>query len=333
MSRFPILVLAVAAFFGSGCRHSCQDRRSFCERVRDRFDDRRDGRRRDTSTDREPANPSGVIPPRGETIPATPLPVTPRNSNTIDWDSDASLPAPKRSSEKILPSEIPRTVPSDPLLVVPAGPPNRTLLLPDPLLQDPLKTIPRDPTSGILGEPIQPDATRQAEESTLIAPDTKTDLPAETPTVGVESFAAVPGQDNVAGGKKPTVEGLDALKSKGFKTVLYLHAPDADTSAAKELVEKRGLKFVPLAVSPQSLGEAGKAFAEQLKDATSKPMFVYDLDGVRAGSLWYLQFRKVDLVNDDVARIRAGALGLKDADTSEEQKQFWIAIQNQLAQR
>ena len=330
MSRFPILVLAVAAFCGSGCRHSCQDRRSFCERVRDRFDDRRDGQRRDTSTDREP---SGVIPPRGETIPATPLPVTPRNSNTIDWDPNASLPAPKRSSEKILPSDLPRSVPSDPLLVVPPGPSNRTLLLPDPLLQDPLKTIPKDPTSGILGEPIQPDAVKPAEDVKSISPDTKTDLPTDAPPVGVESFAAVPGQDNVAGGKKPTVEGLDALKSKGFKTVLYLHAPDADTSAAKELVEKRGLKFVALAVSPQTLGDAGKTFAEQLKDAASKPLFVYDLDGVRAGSLWYLQFRKVDLVNDDVARIRAGALGLRDANASEEQKQFWIAIQNQLAQR
>ena len=333
MSRCPILVLAAAAFFGTGCRHSCKDNRSFCERVRDRFDDRRDGQRRDTSTDRDPANPPGVIPPRGETIPATPLPVTPRNSNTIDWDPNASLPAPKRSSEKIFPSDLPRSVPSDPLLVVPPGPPNRTLLLPDPLLQDPLKTIPKDPTSGILGEPIQPDAVKPAEEAKSIAPDTKTDLPTDAPPVGVESFAAVPGQENVACGKKPTVEGLDALKSKGFKTVLYLHSPEADTSAAKELVEKRGLKFVALAVSPQTLGDAAKAFAEQLKDATSKPLFVYDLDGVRAGSLWYLQFRKVDLVNDDIARIRAGALGLKDADSSEEQKQFWIAIQTQLAKR
>ncbi len=333
MSRFPILALAAVAFFGTGCRHNCKDHRSFCERVRDRFDDRRDGQRRDTSTDREPVNPSGVIPPRGETIPPTPLPVTPRNSNAIDWDPNASLPAPKRSSEKILPSDLPRSVPSDPLLVVPPGPPNRTLLLPDPLLQDPLKTNPRDPTSGILGEPIQPDNVKLNEETKLIAPDSKTDLPTDAPAVGVESFAPVPGQNNVAGGKKPTVEGLDALKSKGFKTVLYLHAPDADMSAAKELVEKRGLKFVALAVSPQTLGDAGKIFAEQLKDAASKPLFVYDLDGVRAGSLWYLQFRKVDLVNDDVARIRAGALGLKDADTSEEQKQFWIAIQTQLAQR
>ena len=70
-----------------------------------------------------------------------------------------------------------------------------------------------------------------------------------------------------------------------------------------------------------------------LKDATSKPLYVYDLDGVRAGSLWYLQFRTVEMLSDEVARIRANALGLRDAAVSEEQKHFWIAIQDQLAKR
>jgi len=316
--RLSLALFALLGLLAGGCRHcrtSCDDRKPLCERIRDRFDDRADGRRRDTGTDRDRAIPPGVIPPRGETIPATPLPVTPGRSERIEFDPTATLPPPKRSSEKLPVDLPPSSVPSDPVLTVPA--PNRTLLLPDPLLQDPLKTAPaKSETSGILGDPI-------------LAEPAKSDLP----PAGIEAFAAVPGQDNVASGKKPTLEGLDALKAKGFKTVLYIHGPDADVSAAKETVEKRGLKFVALSVSPQTLGDACKTFAEQLKDATSKPLFVYDLDGARAGSLWYLQFRKVEMLNDEVARIRAGALGLQDATDSELQKQFWLAIQEQLANR
>ena len=143
----------------------------------------------------------------------------------------------------------------------------------------------------------------------------------------------VPGQDNVASGKKPSLEGLDALKTNGFKTVLYLHAVDADLSAAKETVEKRGLKFVALPVTPATLGAASKTFAEQLQDATSKPLFVYDIDGIRAGTLWYLQFRKVEMLSDEVARIRAGTLGLYDASSSREYESFRLATQEQLAKR
>ena len=333
MFRLPLLALALLGLVAAGCRHhrtSCDDRKPFCERVRDRLDERQDGRRRDTGTGSDPSIPPGVIPPRDETIPATPLPVTPGRSNTIDWDPNASLPPPRRSSEKLPVFDLPpASVPSDPVLVVPSGPSNRTLLLPDPLLQDPLKTAPTQPS--ILGEPILTDSANPVEETK--APLLKTDLPTDSIPTGVEAYAVVPGQNNVANGKKPTLEGLDALKLRGFKTVLYLHAPDADISAAKETVEKRGLQFVSLAVSPQTLGDAGKTFAEQLKDATSKPLYVYDLDGVRAGSLWYLQFRTVEMLSDEVARIRANALGLKDAMASEDQKQFWIAIQGQLAKR
>lgn len=339
MFRLTLLFVAIVSCVGVGCRHHGQNRcdhRSLCERIRDRHD----GKRRDTGTDRDSAIPPGVILPRGETIPATPLPVTPSRSDTIEWDPNASLPAPRRSSEKIPADLPPAIVPSDPVLAIPPpGKSNRTLLLPDPLLLDPLRTGPgkpdslKEPISGILGEPILSEPTKAVDEAKSPNPSRKSDLPTDSVPAGVEAYAPVPGQENVASGKKPTLEGLDALKANGFKTVLYLHAPDADLSAAKETVEKRGLKFVALAVSPQTLGRAAEVFAEQLKDAASKPLFVYDLDGVRAGSLWYLQFRQVEMLSDEVARIRAGALGLRDASTSEEQKQFWIAIQDRLGKR
>ncbi len=327
MFRLSLLLVATVSTFTAGCRHhSCNDcdsggRRSLGDRLRDRQDERRDGRRRDDGTS-DPAIQPGVIPPRGEFIPATPLPVTPSRSST--FDPTLSLPAP-RISEKP-----PKTVPADP-----SGPSNRTLLLPDPLLFAPSSSV----APGILGEPIQPEllgsSVKESDSTKSTSSKLSTDLPASTPLVplGVESFAMVPGQDNVASGKKPTLEGLDALKSSGFKTVLYLHAVDADLSAAKETVEKRGLKFVSLSVTPANLGAASKSFAEQLQDAASKPLFVYDVDGIRAGTLWYLQFRKVEMLSDEVARIRAGTLGLNSASASREFDSFRLATQEQLTKR
>jgi len=342
--RHSMLLLAMGIGVATGCRHHCHtrcdsaDHKCLGERLRDRIEDRQEGRRRDPGTSSDPVVPPGVIPPRGETIPPVPLPVTPSRSNTIDWDPTASLAPPRRSSEKIPVTLPPLAIPSDPVLSAPPSPSNRTLLLPDPLLLEPLRTSP-NPTSGVFGEPIPPVPVREPDQRRVESPSgisqVKSDLPAESATLpaGVESFAPVPGLASVASGRKPSLEGLDALKAKGFKTVLYVHAPDADLSAAKETVEKRGLKFVPLAVSPQTLGTASRAFAERIQNADSKPLYAYDLDGTRLGSLWYLHFRTVEMLGDEGARIRAGALGLRDATASEEQKQYWIAIQDQLAKR
>lgn len=329
---FRILPLILLATLTAGCRHHCRhgcDDHRLGDRLHERIDDRRDGRRRDPGIDADRAIPPGVIPPRGETIPATPLPVTPSRSNFVEVDPILAPPA--RVTEKAPLDLPPATVPSDPVLTIPPGSaPNRTLLLPDPLLLDPLRPAPSkaEPAPGIFGEPIIPATI--AETLPRVSSESKGVLPAP---VGVDAFAPVPGQDKVAGGRKPSLEGLDALKSQGYKTVLYLHAPDADLTAAKETVEKRGLAFAAIPVSPESLAQASKAFAEQLKDATAKPLFVYDLDGIRAGSLWYVQFRTVDLLGDEAARIRAGSLGLQDPEKSDEQKRFWIAIQDLLAKR
>lgn len=331
MVRFIIGLLALICLFSTGCRHgrtSCQDHRSLCERIRDRFDDRRDGNRRDPGptaggTLRDPVLPPDVIPPRGESIPATPLPTTPNRTNFSEFDS---LPEPRRSSDKLPLLGPPLSVPSDPVLVTPKENQPRKLLLPDPLLQKPLEKQSPSNDSGIFDAPILSNS-----EATPPKSESKSDLPPETISSGIDGFAPVAGQDRVAGGRKPTLDGLDALKSKGYKTVLYLHESKADIGAIRDAVESRGMKFVGLTVTPEALGQSAPMFAEQLKDATSKPLYVFDLDGTRAGSLWYLHFRKVELLAHDVARIRANSLGLKDGTDSDLQKQFWLAIQTELS--
>ena len=142
----------------------------------------------------------------------------------------------------------------------------------------------------------------------------------------------MPSYERVANGRRPTIDGFDALKANGFRTLVYLHAPSANVSAARDLAEKRGLRFVPIAVSPTTLRTALDEFTVIVTDRAARPVYVADEDGVRSGALWYLVFRTTDILGDDAARLRATPLGLTEA-TTEEQKQFWLAIQNLLAKR
>ena len=183
---------------------------------------------------------------------------------------------------------------------------------------------------AFLEEPVRPIG------GTDLPPKPATDRALDDPTgrapVGLPGYARVPGRDGVASGQRPGLDGFDWLKANGFKTVVYLHAPSADVAPARNLAETRGLRFVPIAVSPGTLPKAFDEFAAAVADRGNRPLYVIDEDGVRAGSLWYLLFRTRDLLSDDTARLRAAPLGLTEAAT-EERKPFWIAVQDFLAKR
>ena len=68
-----------------------------------------------------------------------------------------------------------------------------------------------------------------------------------------------------------------------------------------------------------------------LADADAKPVYVASDSPVRAGSLWYLFFRRAEFRSDEVARVRAGQLGLPAATDSAEATEFWLAVQQVLA--
>ncbi len=71
-------------------------------------------------------------------------------------------------------------------------------------------------------------------------------------------------------------------------------------------------------------------FNRLVRDVVSQPVFFYDRDGSLAGGLWYLYFRSVEQFSDDVARFRAGSLGLRE-DREGPHRDMWLAIQNYLA--
>jgi len=204
--------------------------------------------------------------------------------------------------------------------------PGTQLLLPDPL-PGASSAAPKSGT-GFLGNPVVPTGGDLPPRQQSPARTAGAAAPADG-VPGVPGFAAAaPG---AATGRKPAVEGFDALKARGYRTAVYLHAPGEDVSAAKDLAERTGLAFAAVPVSPATLGSAFERFKAVVGDRSARPVFVFDDTGVRAGSLWYLYFRTVDALADDAARVRAAPLGLRDA--GDEATKFWVAIQDYLAKR
>jgi hypothetical protein len=96
-------------------------------------------------------------------------------------------------------------------------------------------------------------------------------------------------------------------------------------------VEKRGLKYVSLEVSPATLNkDVEDRFNSLVSEEASQPLFVYDQDGLLTGAMFFLNFRLVEGASDVDARKRAARLGLK-SDAEGEHKPMWIAIQKVLA--
>jgi protein tyrosine phosphatase (PTP) superfamily phosphohydrolase (DUF442 family) len=146
--------------------------------------------------------------------------------------------------------------------------------------------------------------------------------------VDIPQFATV--KDRVATGLKPYPDGLQWLKDNGYRTVLHLRRPGEDDSADRKQVEKHGLAYLGLEVSPDTLTpEVVEQFNAVVNDAGKLPLFVYDKDGVLAGGLWYLYFRLAEGVNDNEALSRARRLGLREEQEGEGRR-MWLAVQKVL---
>jgi protein tyrosine phosphatase (PTP) superfamily phosphohydrolase (DUF442 family) len=160
-------------------------------------------------------------------------------------------------------------------------------------------------------------------------PEPPTNKSATTLPVGIPQFATA--MDNVATGLRPSLDdGLDWLQARGYRTVVHIHLPDENDGADRKQVEKRGMKYMGLEVSPQTLTIATvREFSRAVRDTSGQPVFLYDRDGSLAGGLWYLHFRTVEQISDEVARIRAGSLGLRE-DRDGTHRDMWLAVQKYL---
>lgn len=273
-----------------------------------------------------PPSPSPALPPAAYPIDTPPPPAS------IPNDVQPPPPLPKQNRELLLPDPLPGgsapTVPTSPTdtligsprtapprgfleepIQSPLGTPTRSAYPPaSPLPASPPPSVPLNNDVPPVNRSLPPSATPSS------MPSTTSNAPVDRAPIGVPGFAAIGGVPGVYGGRRPTIDGFDTLKSAGIRTVLYLHGPDADVTAAKELAEKRGLRFESLSVSPQTLVAVSPQFNGFVGSPTFRPLFVCDDTGERAGALWYLYFRKVELLGDDAARVRATPLGLRNAD-------------------
>lgn len=243
---------------------------------------------------------------------------------------DTCGPGPSGSrSPIVLPPQGLPTTPASPVPSVgPSGypPPSGVVPSPSPNGGGPQVLFP-DPLPGSASSrPVQPSGP-----SFLGGPvKAQTNEPPKAPTAaGLPGYTKV--KDGLYAGGKPTLDGFDSLKAAGFRSVVYLHAAGADVSAIKDMASTRGLNFVAIETTPETLAEASKQFDRLVGDRLTRPAYVFADDAPRAGAVWYLHFRTAEALGDDVARLRAKALGLSEA--GDEGKAFALAIQRVLETR
>jgi protein tyrosine phosphatase (PTP) superfamily phosphohydrolase (DUF442 family) len=164
------------------------------------------------------------------------------------------------------------------------------------------------------------------EPETPVRPRRAPSLPA-----GIPNFAEpIPG---VASGLRPTLDGIDWLKTNEFRAALHVKAPGENDDADRQLFEQKGLKYLSLEVSPTTLTrKVVEEFNKVVADAADRPLFVYDKDGSLAGALWYLHFRTAGKLPDEEARKKAASLGLKE-EADGGPREMWLAIQKFLEEQ
>jgi protein tyrosine phosphatase (PTP) superfamily phosphohydrolase (DUF442 family) len=175
------------------------------------------------------------------------------------------------------------------------------------------------PANGQTAPP--PEAPKQSKPEVKSEPSASSSaLP-----VGIPQFAVA--KSKVSSGLKPDPDGLTWLAEKGYRAVLHIRQPGDDNSAHRNLIEMRGLKYLTMEVSPDTLTkDTVEQFNRLIADSDNLPLLVYDKDGMLAGGLWYLHFRTVEVLSEDEARVKAARLGLK-ADPEGDHKAMWQAIQ------
>jgi len=218
-----------------------------------------------------PPGGSALIPPTGLPDGAPPLPPVPRGV------------APDNGSELLLPQNPPGRARSEYPRIVPADPRGAILGTPD-FIERP-RVVPADPP----------------------AVDARSSPPIDV-AIGITDFTKV--KEGVSAGHRPTLEGLDWLKAKGYKSVVYLRGANDDDTTDRRQVERRDMKFVSLPVTPETLTPTWiDEFNQLLGDTGSRPIFVYATEPAVAGTAWYLHLRTAEFLTHDEARVRASRLG------------------------
>lgn len=253
------------------------------------------------------------------------LPAAPRSPYLLPPTNVPTTPAPPPGAGNLVPSVTPpaetRQYPPAPSwLAPPASPAPTPADRPPPEILLPESLPPGAPGSSSSARPPQAGGSSGPSSASSATTPPPAHLPGYTRV-----------KRGVASGRRPTLDGFDALQRANFRTLVYLHAPQADVTAIRQIASQRQLDLIPLEVTPENLPPALAQFNAIVGDYSRHPLYVFDDDGVRAGVLWYLHFRSVEALQDDTARIRARPLGFPEP--REEVTPWLLAVQRYLSQR
>lgn len=272
--RRIITVLALSSLFLTGCQGLC----------------RRDPPR---SYPPLPSGGTGNIPPTN--IPDGP-PLPPRGSGS-GYGAELLLPQPlppgKTRSEypydSVPANPIPKAQPYAPRAKVLESQPQPTPMKPETVEPAPLEESRPKPLEANRPQPKP-------------APETAT---------GIEEFTMV--REGVTAGLRPSLEGLDWLQTKSYKTVIYLRRTDDDDRTDRRQVEKHGMKYISIVVKPEELTQTFiDEFSAHVGELENRPVFVYARDGGVSSAVWYMHLRRAEFLTHDEARVRIARLGFKD---------------------
>ncbi len=187
-----------------------------------------------------------------------------------------------------------------------------------PALRKPQSPAPAPPSDHLSG--------RSSREPDLALTGTAKPAPEPASSAGgapgISRFVAV--DLKLAAGSVPSAAGLDWLTEKGYKTLVDLReSSETDLPFIGEAT-RRGLRYIALPVNLKSIDRAHVArFNFELAMGEARPLYFFDSDGTRAGTLWYIRRIAVDRVNTEIARREAEDLGLKNSE-------YWSAARNYL---
>ena len=140
---------------------------------------------------------------------------------------------------------------------------------------------------------------------------------------GLTRFVAV--DLKLAGGSAPATDGVKWLVDKGYRTVLDLRESSEVPPSFIADVTNLGLRYVALPISLNTIDRGHvDRFNFEVATGEARPLFFFDSDGTRAGTLWYIRRLTVDRVDHQIARREAEELGLIN-------KNYWAAATNYVA--
>lgn len=131
--------------------------------------------------------------------------------------------------------------------------------------------------------------------------------PKQAPGIQRSAYVA----PSIGGGSAPSLEGLDWLREKGYKTFIDLRQRSNIEPTYVESVNDLGMVYISLPIDAEHLSSSRIArFEELIAQAFNRPLYFCDVNGSRAGLIWYLHLRSVVGEDRESAAQKAEELGL-----------------------